>query len=350
MNDYTSADREPAPLVSVVVPVYNGGRHLRESLDSLLRQSYANMEVIVMDDASTDETAEIVASYGDAIRSFRQPKNRGTFENANQGIELARGELIAIYHADDVYHSDIVEREVAFFAAHPEAGAVFCLDIFVDADNVAYGRLQLPPDLRGHRLLGYEQVFNGLLRHKNRFLMCPGAMVRASVYQAVGTYRQQKFGIAADLEMWMRIARRFPLGILEEHLFRYRHFHGNWTQRYNYLRTVPEEFFTVMDCYLDEGDRALATVPALADYEGHRAEDQLRIAVSHYIRGDLSASRESLSSIRATQIARAATLQRGRLLVLLAAFRVASRLPRVNLLAELFLRRWFVKRAPRPAR
>jgi hypothetical protein len=337
------------PLVSVVVPAFNAAKHLRASLDSIVAQTYRNFEVIVVDDASSDETPAIVASYGAAIRSFRQPVNLGTYENANVGIGLARGELIAIYHADDVYDPLIVAREVAFLTAHPEVGAVFCLDLFVDADNRAYGKLELPMDLRGLGTLSYAQVLNGLLRYKNRFLMCPGAMVRAAAYRAVGTYRQVPFGIAADLEMWMRIAQRYPLGILEEHLFRYRHFHGNWTQRYNYLRAVPEEYFAVVDHYLAEGGRELAAPDALDAHEGHRDEDRLFIGASHYIRGDLAQARAVLAHIRARRIVRARTLQRGRLLALLFAFRLLSRLPRLDPVADLVLRRWFVKRPPRPA-
>ncbi len=143
------------PLVSVIVPVYNGARYLRESLDSILRQSYASVEVIVMDDASADETPAIIASYGDRIRSVRQPANLGQFDNVNAGIGLARGELIAVYHADDVYEPHIVRREVEFLEAHPEVGAVFCLDVFVDQENREYGRLELPRDLRGHGVLTY---------------------------------------------------------------------------------------------------------------------------------------------------------------------------------------------------
>src|SRR5262245_40453342 len=90
-------------LVSIVVPVYNGARYLRESLDSILGQTYPHTEVLVMDDASTDETPQVLASYGDRVRVHRQPWNRGIYGNANDGIALARGEYIAVYHGDDVY-------------------------------------------------------------------------------------------------------------------------------------------------------------------------------------------------------------------------------------------------------
>src|SRR5262249_46829811 len=142
-----SADSPAGPLVSIVVPVFNGADYLRVSLDSILSQSYPNIEVLVMDDASTDTTPEILAGYGDRIHVRRQSTNRGIYGNANDGIALARGEYIAVYHGDDIYDRRIVEREVAFLESHPQAGAVFCLDVFVDAEGHEYGRLQIPPEL-----------------------------------------------------------------------------------------------------------------------------------------------------------------------------------------------------------
>src|SRR2546425_109895 len=114
--------REP-PLVSIVVPVWNGEAHLRESLDSILGQTYPRLELIAVDDASTDSTPEILASYGDRIRIHRQPATRGIYGNANDGIALAQGELVAVFHADDVYLPELVEREVEWLERHPEARA-----------------------------------------------------------------------------------------------------------------------------------------------------------------------------------------------------------------------------------
>lgn len=335
--------------MSVIVPVYNGGQYLRECLDSLVRQTYRELELIVADDASTDDTPAIIASYGDRVRSLRQTSNLGIYANVNAGIELARGVFVAVYHADDVYDPQIVEREVEFLTTHPETGAVFCLDVLVDSENREYGRLQLPKDIRGRESLGYDEVLNGLLRHKNRFLMCPGAMVRAQVYREVGRYRQDQFRNTADLDMWLRIAQRYRIGILEEHLFRYRHFHGNSSQRYHYLRTTPENYFLIMDLYLAEGARSVATPRALDAYEGHRAEDQLRIAVSHYIRGDVAAARAELSRIRGSALLRCRSLPQFRLLAVLYPLKVLTRLRRLGPIAEFFLRRWFEKRRPRPA-
>jgi glycosyltransferase involved in cell wall biosynthesis len=334
------------PLVSILVPSFNGARYLRECLDSLLAQTYPRLEILLLDDASTDETPEIAADYAGRITYVRQPANLGIYDNVNAGIALARGELIATYHADDVYLPTIVEAEVAYLQAHPEVGAVFCSDIFVDAENREYGRIVLPPPVRGEAPLGYATVLDALLTYKNRFLVCPTAMVRASVHREVGVYRQDRYRNTADVEMWLRIARAYPIAVLEAHLMRYRHFHGNSSQRYHRLRTAPENFFGIMDEYLADGGRALATPEALTAYEAHRSEDRLMAAISHYIKGELPQGRRALAQMQLGAVARTRTVQRWRLLVLWAGLWVALRIPRIEPLAQAMLERWHVKRPP----
>lgn len=335
-----------SPLVSIVMPVYNGSRYLREALDSILAQTYRPLEVIVLDDASTDDTPGILAAYGDAIRVVRQPANRGIYQTTNAGIALARGELIATYHSDDVYLPTIVEREVAFLERHPEAGAVFASDVFVDADGREFGRLTLPPGVPGDRPLDYGLILNALLTHKNRFLRCPTAMVRASVYREVGPYRAEEFRIAADEEMWLRIARRYPLGVLAAHLLRYRHLHGNATQVYYHLRTEPEIHFRILDEYLAAGGRALVKPEAVAAHEAHRAEDHLMLAVNHYIAGAHGPAREMLHRVRLGRLLGSPVVQRMRLLILWLGLQVLCRLPHIGPVGRAFYRRWHMKASP----
>src|SRR2546426_2388988 len=154
-NHATPATVQERPLVSVVVSVFNGEAHLRESLDSILEQTYPRLEVIVVDDASTDTTPAILASYGDRIRVHRQSATRGIYGNANDGIAVAQGELVGVFHADDVYLPELVEREVDWLERHPQAGAVFCSDVFIDGEGHELGRLELPPEVRGNRPLDY---------------------------------------------------------------------------------------------------------------------------------------------------------------------------------------------------
>ena len=330
-----------SPLVSIVVPVYDGERYLRASLDSILAQGYRPTEVIVMDDASTDSTPALIASYGDRVRSMRQAENRGIYGNVNGGIALARGEYVAVYHADDLYEPEIVEREVAFLEAHPQAGAVFCKDVMIDPLDREQGRLVLPPEVRAERPLDYAQVLDALLKYKNSFLVCPSAMVRASIYREVGPYRDAEFRNTADLDMWLRIARRSTIGVLDQYLLRYRFGHDNSAQRYHRLRTDAERFFTILDRYLNEDGRPLVTPDAVAAYEAHRGEDQLTRCANAYVLGQRRAARAILDELRVSRLAASPAVQRGRLLVLYLLMTVLVRLPRSSPLAELLRwRRW----------
>jgi glycosyltransferase involved in cell wall biosynthesis len=334
------------PLVSILLPSYNAARFLREALDSILFQTYKNIEIILLDDASTDATPQIAAEYAGRITYIRGANNVGIYDNVNVGIARARGDLIATYHADDVYLPTIVEAQVAYLDAHPDVGAVFCSDIFVDAKGVEYDRLVLPPEVKGERPLDYQTVLNAMLTYKNRFLMCPTAMVRASVYRDVGMYLQARYQNTSDLEMWLRIARRHSIAILESHLMKYRHFHGNSSQRYHHLRTSVENYFVILDERLAAGGRALATRRALVNYEAHRSEDRLMAAISSYIKDELPRGRRILREVRIGVIVRARQVQRWRLVVLFVGMWGLLRLPRMETMAQAMYNRWHVKRPP----
>ena len=321
------------PLVSILVPSFNGARWLRESLDSILAQSYPRVEVILLDDASEDETPAIAATYGDRIRYVRQPRNMGIYDNVNVGMAMARGALIATYHADDVYLPNMVAEQVRYLESHPSVGAVFTANIFVDATGNEYGRMLLPREVRGESALDYQTVLNALLTYKNRFLVCPTAMVRASVHREIGLYDQTRYRNTADLEMWLRIARHAPIAVLESHLMKYRHFHGNSSQRYHRLRTAPENFFLILDERLAAGDRAIATSKALTNYEAHRFEDRLMAAIAHYIKGERDDGRRVLREARIGPVWRAERVQRWRLTAITLGLWTALRLPRSEFLA-----------------
>ncbi|MEO8456123.1 MAG: glycosyltransferase [Sphingomicrobium sp.] len=337
--------RESTPLVSIVVPSFNGAPWLREALDSMLAQTYPNIEILLLDDASTDETPAIAAEYESRIKYIRQPKNMGIYDNVNVGIAQAKGDLIATYHADDIYLPTMVEEQVSYLQKYPEVGAVFASDILVDADGREYGRMKLPDEVRGERPLRYPVVLNVLLSYKNNFLVSPTMMVRASVHRDLGVYRQDKYRNTSDLEMWLRIARSYPIAVLERHLMKYRHFHGNSSQRYHRLRIEVENYFPIMDEYL-ERDLDLATSEALISYEAHRSKDRIWAAMSHYIKGELPPGRRALRDAPLGPIVRSPHVQK-RLLAIAAGLWVALHLPRNEWLAERMRQRWHVKRPPR---
>jgi glycosyltransferase involved in cell wall biosynthesis len=332
----------PDPAVSVVVPVYNGERFLRESLDSILDQTYRDIEVLLMDDASTDGAPSIMREYAEAderVQIHRAPKNRGIFANINAGIALARGELVAIHHSDDLYHPKILEQELAFLRDHPDVGVVFCADIFIDEDGREFGRLTLPAEIRANRVLDYEAVLNGFLRYMNSFIRGGSGLFRKAVLEEVGPF-DDGYLLRADLEMWLRLARCAPVAVLDEHLVRYRWGHDNSSLRYEHLRTEPEISFTIIDRALAEGGRRVAVPDALAAYDGHRAEDLMVVAVNRYIVGNRRAVRDALRQVRASWILGTSRVERGRLLALYVLLHVLARIPRLAPVAAVFHSRW----------
>src|SRR5688572_12365729 len=276
------------PLVSIVVPAYNAERFLGEALATLRAQTYDAIETIVCDDASTDGTAAIAQGTGDArIRYLRNDATLGGYGAMNRGVRESRGEFVAIYHADDVYDARIVEREVAFLREHAAAGSVFCLDRFIDEAGVEYDRLKLPPALANVRVFDAALLAESLLRYKNTFLRTPSVMFRRTAFDAVGGFDQERFGIAADLDMWARLSLEHPIGLLHEYLMGYRHYSAQWSKQYERMRTDPELFFTVMDRHLSRpGVRALVSEEALTCYRVWRVQDEAERAANAYVLGD----------------------------------------------------------------
>ncbi len=116
-----------SPLVSCIVPAYNSEPYLAEALDSIHAQTHRSLDVIVVDDGSTDGTATVAASYGDSITLVRQP-NRGVASARNAGLRRARGEFVAYLDADDLWHPEKLARQLARFRERP--GIDLCVSYF----------------------------------------------------------------------------------------------------------------------------------------------------------------------------------------------------------------------------
>ena len=277
-----------SPLVSIVVPAYNAGRFLGDALASLVAQSHEVIEVVVCDDASTDRTPEIACGTGDdRVRYLRNEHTLGGYGAMNRGVCASRGEFVAVYHADDLYDSTIVERELAFLLEHDDVGAVFCLDRFIDETGREYGRLRLPPAISQVRSFNTASLAESLLRYKNTFLRTPSVMFRRSAFDSVGGYDHERFGIAADLDMWARLSIGWRIGLLHEHLMGYRHYKAQWSKQYEFMRTEPEMYFAAMDRHLSRPDiRSLVTNEALTAYRVWRVQDEAECAANAYVLGD----------------------------------------------------------------
>lgn len=115
---------QPQPLVSVVMPAYNTARFIKDAIDSVLEQDYPALELIVIDDGSTDGTVELLHHYGDRIRLITQ-SNKGAGAARNQGLQAARGEFIAFLDSDDVWLPGKIAAQVSHLQQHPDIGLVF---------------------------------------------------------------------------------------------------------------------------------------------------------------------------------------------------------------------------------
>lgn len=284
------------PTVSICMPAFNVGMVLQPALDSLMHQTYPWSELILVDDGSSDETSTVAqACLDDRIRYIRNATNLGGYQTMNKAVSLATGDLVAIYHADDIYEPTIVEKEVAYLQSHPALGAVFSMDHYIDDQGRIFGGTSLPPEFRGRDSLSYDEVFPYLLRHKNVLFRCPTFMARRTVLDAVGPFDAERYDIAADIDMWIRILRQYPVGILEERLVRYRAGKSQWSTRYNYLRTTPELCFLIMDRYLMEDNWSMRLSRSdLSEYAFHRCEDETFRALNWLLKGEPSRAAELL--------------------------------------------------------
>jgi len=153
------------PLVSCIIPVFNGARFLADAVDSVERQTYAPIEIIIVDDGSTDDTPGVIDAFGERVRAIRQD-NSGPSAARNRGILAARGEFIAFLDSDDVWVPEKVERQVACFLADSELDLCTSQLEHFWAEEVAEEEEQLQATLDRPRPTGW---FNTAMARRGLF-------------------------------------------------------------------------------------------------------------------------------------------------------------------------------------
>lgn len=200
--------------VSVVIPVFNGAEFVADALRSVLAQTLAPLEIIVINDGSTDQTASVLAEFSGRITVVQQA-NRGLPATRNVGAQLARGTWLAFLDADDTWMPAKLERQMA------RALEVDAALIYTDRFNVgARGDL---PDVQSAVQPLYEgDVFEDLLRGNH--VTVTSVMVRREVFDALGGFNEQ-LRAAEDWDLWIRVAASYPVAAVHEPLVSYR-FHS----------------------------------------------------------------------------------------------------------------------------
>lgn len=194
--------------VSVIIPAYNYARFLPEAIDSALSQTLKPLEVIVVDDGSTDDTEAVLERYAGEIHIIKQ-RNAGVSAARNAGIRASRGELIAFLDADDMWLPTKLERQVAHLNAHPGTGLVHC------------GLYYCKGTQRTHPRSGRER-FQGacyaeFFADRPSYPSTPTILVLRSALYGAGLF-DEALHRSEDLDMWIQLAREYEFGYVDEPL------------------------------------------------------------------------------------------------------------------------------------
>ena len=196
---------ESLPLVTIVTPSYNQGRFIRDTIESVLTQDYPNIEYIVMDAASTDETAEIVREYAGRLTFISEP-DRGQSHAINKGFARARGSIVAWLNSDDVFLSGAVSAAVKAFREHPRAGVVYGEGYQIDEDGTVVDRFPHTQHFDRWKLL-----------HASDYILQQTVFFRKAALDSVGPLRED-LHFVMDWEILNRLALRYDFIRLPDYM------------------------------------------------------------------------------------------------------------------------------------
>lgn len=223
--------------VSIVMPVYNGERYIKEAILSVLNQSYKDFELIIVNDASTDGTQEIIDSFDDErIKTIVCEKNRHVAYAANLGLENATGKYIARLDSDDIWDRHKLDKQVKYMEIHPEMGACFTRVCIIDKDG----------NLAGDQFSQIENMFNAeenktseewarfFFYYGNR-LCNPSGLACTAALDSIGRLHNIAYVPGQDFETWSRLVVKYPIYIMDEKLTYYR-----WEEEQGKISSLKE--------------------------------------------------------------------------------------------------------------
>ena len=209
------------PLVSVVMPAYNSEKYIAETIESVLNQTYKNFEFIIINDASTDKTLDIIKKYAKKdkrIKVIENKKNLGITKTRNKGLELAKGKYVATHDSDDISLPTRFEEQVEYLESHPEVGAVGAYIRIFDEVNKKISIRKYPKNDKELRKLIY--------------FCCPIAqpvsMIRKSILDKIGGYRKIE-APSEDLYLWFKIGEKSKFANIQKVLLNYRYYPNSTT-------------------------------------------------------------------------------------------------------------------------
>ncbi|MBZ5700350.1 MAG: glycosyltransferase family 2 protein [Acidobacteriia bacterium] len=274
------------PKVSVIIPVYNGGKYIAATLETVFAQTFRDFEVIVINDGSSDGTEQVLSPYRGRI-VYLLNDHGGPALSRNRGLDAASGTHIAFLDADDLWHPEKLEKQVACAEAHPEYGIITTDAAVFDGTGI------LATSSKAGKHIPSGFVLEHLLFDNWIGTSC--AMVRRECFEKVGKFDEERFVWGEDWIMWMRIAAHYPVYFLDEVLVQYR------VHPQGYSRANLEKHFQDLLYDLDKLERFIPKLSArpelvrearfrlclrsgwddLQSLEVDRARDKLRRAVRY---------------------------------------------------------------------
>lgn len=229
---------EPAPhsLVSIVIPSYNHGRYLAAAIDSILAQDYPHIELIVIDDGSTDGSPDVLKKYGTRFHWEIQP-NQGQVATLNRGWLMSRGEILGYLSADDVLLPGAVSSSVSCLQRNPDAVLAYCDFNLIDPGSAVVRRVRTPE-------FDYREMLTKMLCPPG-----PGAFFRRSAFEKAGTWHTG-FKQLLDYEYWLRLGLHGRFVRIPEVLAAYRVHPGSQSFA-STSRIRPEEPVKIIEAYFD---------------------------------------------------------------------------------------------------
>lgn len=245
-------------LVSIITPLYNGGEYIRKNIESILGQTYRDFEHIIVNDGSTDNSGEIVKSFGDRVVYLEQ-KNSGQAAAVNAGIKIARGEYIGFCDQDDWWLPEKLEMQIAFLESHPEISLVYSDALLADTKgsvlNQTWGQSRGVKPCVG----GYQECVTSLF--DRNFICAPlTVLIRRDVFNKIG-FLNDRFSIIYDYDFWFRmLEKEMRFGYVDKPLAVYR-IHAN--QESKKIRKVKRAQIKILSSFLGRRKDFLLGYPIL---------------------------------------------------------------------------------------
>ncbi|BCZ48621.1 hypothetical protein psyc5s11_46880 [Clostridium gelidum] len=241
--------RKSLPLVSICIPVYNGEKYIKYTIDSVLNQTYRNIEIIISDNCSIDDTVNIVKSYKDKrIKLYKNDTNQGPLDNTNKCIELSNGKYIKFVYADDTIHGNCIKEMVSIMERNLDVnlcGVNFC-HVNEKNEKISGYILNMSCGKYESKFIFKQLIING------NIIGCPsGVMIRKEALNITGLFGDSNLKYMADYDMWIKLCKFGNYYFINKEYMYFRVQSESITNQNIVTIKRVSDFYYLLDKYID---------------------------------------------------------------------------------------------------